>query len=119
MDEVTRADRLEIERVMFDEVLEKRVFVRVEYKSSFVTTSRTAENMYAVKVNGELSLHGTTRGVGLDAQVVIGQDTVKGQGSFSLQQTDFGLKIASVAGGSLKLKDELKCAYFIIGRRAN
>jgi hypothetical protein len=31
--------------------------------------------------------------------------------------SDYGLKIASVAGGTLKLRDELKCAYFIVGRR--
>ena len=37
--------------------------------------------------------------------------------AFALSQTDYGLKIASVAGGTSKLKDELKCAYFIIGRR--
>jgi hypothetical protein len=28
------------------------------------------------------------------------------------------LKIASVAGGTLKIKDELKFAYFILGRRS-
>jgi hypothetical protein len=32
-------------------------------------------------------------------------------------QSDYGLRIASVAGGTLKLKDELRCAYFILGRR--
>jgi hypothetical protein len=46
-----------------------------------------------------------------------GEDTLKAQGSFSILQPDYGLKIASVAGGTLKLKDELKCAYFIIARR--
>jgi hypothetical protein len=38
-------------------------------------------------------------------------------GSFALLQSDYGLKIASVAGGSLTLKDELKFSYFILGRR--
>jgi hypothetical protein len=55
--------------------------------------------------------------VNLDAQTVTGEDTVRAQGSFSVNQSDFGLKIASVANGTLKLKDELKCAYFVIGRR--
>jgi polyisoprenoid-binding protein YceI len=117
MDEVSSADRREIERVMFDEVLEKSVFPRVEYKSSYVNISKTGENMYRVNVLGDLTLHGITRGMSLDAQVVAGEDTLRAQGAFSLRQSDYGLKIASVAGGSLKLKDELKCAYFIIGRR--
>jgi hypothetical protein len=32
-------------------------------------------------------------------------------------QSQFGLKIASIAGGTLKLRDELRFSYFIIGRR--
>jgi polyisoprenoid-binding protein YceI len=117
MDEVTSADRREIERIMFDEVLEKTIYPRVEYKSSRVTASKTGENMHRVNVAGDLTLHGITRGMGLDAQVVAGEDTIRAQGSFSLMQSDYGLKVASVAGGTLKLKDELKCGYFILGRR--
>ena|SRR5271169_4259527 len=117
MDEVTSADRREIERVMFDEVLEKSVFPQIQYRSSRVTASKTAENMYRINVAGDLTLHGITRGMSLDAQVVAGEDTLRAQGSFSLMQSDYRLKIASIAGGTLKLKDELKCAYFILGRR--
>ena len=117
MDEVSSSDRREIERVMFDEVLEKTIYPRVEYKSSRVTASKTSENMYRVNVAGDLTLHGITRGMGLDAQVVAGEDTLRAQGSFSVMQSDYGLKVASIAGGTLKLKDELKCGYFILARR--
>jgi hypothetical protein len=48
---------------------------------------------------------------------VAGEDSLRAQGSFSLLQSDYGMKIASVAGGTLKLKDELKFAYFIVCRR--
>lgn len=117
MDEVSSVDRREIERVMFDEVLEKNVFPRIEYKSARVSALKIGENMYRVNVAGDLTLHGITRGMDLDSQVVAGEDTLRAQGSFSLMQSDYGLKIASVAGGTLKLKDELKCGYFILGRR--
>jgi len=117
MDEVSAMDRREIERVMFDEVLQKSVYPRIEYKSSRASASKTGENVFRVNVNGDLTLHGITRGVGLEAQVVAGEDTLRAQGSFTLMQSDYGLRIASVAGGTLKLKDELRCAYFILGRR--
>ena len=117
MDEVSAMDRREIERVMFDEVLQKSVYPRIEYKSSRTSASKTGENVFRVNVNGDLTLHGITRGVGLEAQVVAGEDTLRAQGSFTLMQSDYGLRIASVAGGTLKLKDELRCAYFILGRR--
>jgi polyisoprenoid-binding protein YceI len=54
--------------------------------------------MYRVNGAGDLTLHGVTRGVSLDAQVVTGEDTPRAQGSFSLLQSDYRLKIASVAG---------------------
>jgi polyisoprenoid-binding protein YceI len=117
MDEVSSSDRREIERVMYDEVLEKSIFPRIEYKSSRANATKTGENMYRVNVSGDLTLHGITRGMGLDAQVVVGEDTLRAQGAFSILQSDFGLKIASVAGGTLKLKDELKSAFFVLGRR--
>jgi polyisoprenoid-binding protein YceI len=105
MDEVSSLDRREIERVMFDEVLQENMYPRIEYQSTPVNVAKTGEN------------HGVTRGVSLDAQVVPGEDTLRAQGAFAVLQSDYGLRIASVAGGTLKLQDELKCASFILGRR--
>lgn len=119
MDEVRNSERLEIDGVMFDEVLEKNRYPTAVYDSSHVSVSKSGENMFRVNVSGELTLHGVTRGVGLDAQVVAGEDALRAQGSFSLMQSDYGLAIASIAGGTLKLRDELKCGYFILGRRQN
>lgn len=117
MDEVTSADRREIERVMFGEVLESSIYPTAEFRSSRVTGVKTGDNLARVTVSGELTLHGVTRDLAFDSQLVIGEDTLRGQGSFSLRQSDFGLAIASVAGGALKLKDELKFGFFLIARR--
>jgi polyisoprenoid-binding protein YceI len=56
MDEVSTMDRREIEQVMFDEVLQKSVYPRIEYKSSRVSSSKTGENVFRVNVNGDLML---------------------------------------------------------------
>jgi polyisoprenoid-binding protein YceI len=117
MDEVSAAERREIEKVMFNEVLECDRYPIAEFKSTLVTSTKNGENMYRMIVFGDLTLHGITRGLKFESTVMIGEETLKAQGSFSLLQTDFGLKIASVAGGSLKLKDELKCTFFIIAKR--
>jgi hypothetical protein len=55
----------------------------------------------------------------LDGQVVVGEESIRVQGAFSVLQSDYGLKIASIAGGTLTIRDELKCGYFIVGRRAD
>jgi len=119
MDEVSVSERREIERVMFDEVLENRRYPKAEYRSSNVTSTKVGENMYRLNVKGDLTLHGITRGVPLESQVMVGDDSFRAQGSFAISQLDFGLKIASVAGGTLKIKDELKFVYFILGRRCD
>jgi polyisoprenoid-binding protein YceI len=117
LDEVSRFDRREIERVMFDEVLETAKYPKVRYESTRVKITDAGESICRADVDGDLTLHGVTRGVSLDAQIVIGEDTLRAQGSFSLAQTDYGLKIASVAGGTLKLREELKCHFFILANR--
>jgi polyisoprenoid-binding protein YceI len=117
MDEVNKLERREIHRVMFDEVLEKAIYPTVEYNSLRVTSSKSSENVYRVNVEGDLTLHGVRRGLNLEGQVVTGEDSLRVQGSFALKQSDFGLTIASIAGGTLKLRDEVKFSYFILGRR--
>jgi len=117
MDEVNGGDRREIERVMFDEVLESKIYPTAEFRSTRISAAKTGENMYRVTVGGELSLHGVTRGVGFESQLVTGEDTLRLHGSFALMQSDYGLKIASVANGTLKLKNELKFGFFLVARR--
>jgi polyisoprenoid-binding protein YceI len=117
LDEVTREERRAIERVMFDEVLETGRYPIAEFQSSRVRATQTTQNMYSISVAGDMTLHGISRGLGFDGQLVTGTDTLRIQGSFSLLQSDYGLKIASVANGTLKLKDQLKFAFFLVARR--
>jgi hypothetical protein len=42
---------------------------------------------------------------------------LRASGDFSLNQTDYGIKLVSVAGGALKLKDELKFSFEIVAWR--
>jgi hypothetical protein len=78
---------------------------------------KNGEKMYRVNVAGDLTLDGVRRGVSPDAEVVAGEDTQRAQDSFSLLQPEYRLKFAYVAGGTLKLNDELKRGYFILGCR--
>jgi hypothetical protein len=44
-------------------------------------------------------------------------DTLRAYGEFTLLQSDYSIKIASIAGATLKLQDELKFAFYVIGRK--
>ena len=68
-------------------------------------------------MNGNLSLHGVTRSVPVTAQVTLIGDMLRASGEFSILQSDYGIPPVSVAGGALKLKDELKFAFDIVARK--
>ncbi len=117
MDEVSEYDRGEIDRVTFNEVLEVSRFPEIVYTSSQITATRLSENLYGTTIAGKLTLHGVTDELDFSAQVVIGDDTLRGYGSFPVKQSKYDIAIASIAGGTLKMRDELKIAFFIIAKK--
>ena len=117
MDEVSEYDRGEIDRVMFNEVLGISRFPEIVYTSTQISAIRLSENLYATTIAGKLTLHGVTNELDFSGQVVIGEDTLRGYGSFPVKQSKYGIAIASIAGGTLKMRDELKIAFFIIAKK--
>jgi polyisoprenoid-binding protein YceI len=70
-----------------------------------------------LKVQGRLDLHGVVSDHSFVAQVALGVDSARAYGEFKLQQTDYGIRIASVAGGTLRLQDELKFSFYVVARK--
>jgi polyisoprenoid-binding protein YceI len=64
-----------------------------------------------------LTLHGVTRPQPLAAKVAVIGDTLRAFGSFTISQTDYDLKLVNIAGGALKVKDELKFSFNILARK--
>jgi polyisoprenoid-binding protein YceI len=116
--DVSDKDRREIERMMKDEVLEVGRFPEITFESRQVSGMQLGESMYMLKIEGELTLHGATRTQSISAQVVPSDDSVRAQGEFAIKQSDFNIKLVSVAGGALKVKDELKFAFDIVAVKA-
>jgi polyisoprenoid-binding protein YceI len=114
--DVSDKDRGEIERTMKD-VLQVQQFPEIKFESRQVSGMRMGEGLYVAKIEGDLSLHGVTRRQAITAQVVPGDSTVRAYGDFSFKQTDFNIKPVSVAGGALKVKDELKFSFDIVARK--
>jgi len=119
VDEVAQRDRRAIERVMFDEVLHPEAFPEVSFRSSRVDCSQVGENRYRAEMVGTFSLHGVEKRESIQAQVVVSDGSLRAYGEFRLRQTDYGLAIASVAGGMLRIKNELKFVFFIVARNEN
>jgi polyisoprenoid-binding protein YceI len=116
-DDVSQKDRAEIENKMRQEVLETSQYPEITFESSTITPNKLGENSYTVNVAGNLTLHGVTRNETIYAQVTLTGDTLRAFGEFTLRQTDYGIKLVSVAGGTLKVKDEVKVAFDITARK--
>jgi polyisoprenoid-binding protein YceI len=101
------ADRAEIQQTMLSE----KVLNAARYPEiTFASNSVRAAGSRKWTVNGNLTLHGQTRPVMMD---VVQQDG-KYVGSVTLKQRDFGIPPVSIAGGTIKVKDEVKIQCSIV-----
>jgi polyisoprenoid-binding protein YceI len=115
--DVSDKDRREIERTMKEEVLEAARFPDIVYRSSVASVSELGPSRCRMNLNGKLTLHGVTRDQQLVADMSLSGDTFRAFGNFSVLQSNYGIKLVSVAGGVLKVKDELKCSFDIVARK--
>jgi polyisoprenoid-binding protein YceI len=116
-DDVSQKDRADIENRMNQDVLETSVYPEIVFESSEVAASRLGDDRYTANVTGNLALHGITRQEKISAQVSVTGDVLRAYGEFSLRQSDYGIKLVSVAGGTLKVKDEVKIAFDFTARK--
>jgi polyisoprenoid-binding protein YceI len=118
-DDISAKDRQEIERRMHDEVLETDGFEEIVYECPRASSVQNiAEGQYAVTLNGELTLHGVTHTQPVAARLTIKGDTLRAAGDFSIRQSDYEIRPVSAAGGTVKLKDELKLTFDITAHKS-
>ena len=115
--DVSEKDLREIIRTMNDQVLEVKRFPEIAFESRQVSGMKLGEWLYVVKIEGDLFLHGVTRSQILSANVAPADDKLRANGEFSIKQSDFKIRLVSVAGGALKVKDELKLSFDIIAKK--
>lgn len=111
-------DRREIERAMHEDVLESAVYPDIVFESTDVAASRLARGRYRVRIVGDLTLRGVTRNnLWVYAKVIMLEDGLRAEGEFTLRQTDYGIKPFSAAGGTMKVKNELKFSFDIAAQQ--
>ena len=100
-------DRQDVQtRMMGPEVLDADRFQHIRFRSVAIEKGDGGRR----SVRGELEVHGQTHAVTVN--VVRENDHYKG--SASLKQTDFGITPISIAGGTVKVKDEIKIDFDIV-----
>ena len=113
-DKVSKSDRENIEATMRDEVLEVAKYPEINFRSTGVTANKVEEGVYQVQISGELTLHGVTRGIVINTRASFGSNGLRAQGDFSVKHADYNLKRVSVAGGTIKVKEDIKLSFDIL-----
>jgi len=109
--DIKEKDRDEIARTMHADVLESSTYPEITFSSKRVTAEQTGENQYRVKVSGTMELHGVSRDEEIVAYLTLSGEQARAYGEFSLLQSNYAIRPISIAGGALKLKDELKFSF--------
>ncbi len=117
LDEMKRDDRQKFEHSMFDEVLEVTKFPEALFESNQVNVRKVSEGLLQVAVTGNLAFHGVTQSHSFDARVQDMGTMLRISGEFPLKQSDYAIKLVSIAGGALRLKDELKFRMEMVARQ--
>jgi polyisoprenoid-binding protein YceI len=94
------------ERMLGPEVLDSSQFHEIRFQGTSVK-QQTPDRFL---VSGTLSLHGTTRSVSLP--VIRSGEHYRGE--TTLKQRDFGITPIAIAGGTVRVKDELKIEFDIV-----
>ena len=96
----------EVQRTMQTQVLESDKYAEITFRSTSIRA--TGGNTW--EALGDLTLHGQTRPVTAKVE--------KQQGSYvgrcQLKQTDFGIRPVRVAGGTVKVKDQIDIEFSIV-----
>jgi len=102
--EVSDSDRAKIQSTMMGaDVLDAEKYPEIRFKSSKI--EQTSAQHY--RVNGDLTLHGVTKPISFE----VTSDADHYHGTAKLNQTDFGIKPVSAAGGTVKVKDQLELEF--------
>jgi polyisoprenoid-binding protein YceI len=87
-------------------VLDAAHFPEISYRSNSI--AKTGDGHW--EVHGDLNLHGKTQPV----LVAVSLEGGHYRGSASVKQSDFGISPIRIAGGTVKVKDEVKIEFDIV-----
>jgi polyisoprenoid-binding protein YceI len=115
------ADVPEVQRIMLSElVLDVKRFPTVAFRSRRVFVSARTADAADMRIEGDLTLHGTTRPTTIRLNVALdGESRLTARGAFSIKQTDFGMVPVTAVGGTVRVKDDLDIQFVLKASPSN
>jgi polyisoprenoid-binding protein YceI len=115
LDQVSPGDRREIEERMRKDVLGTTRFPTIIYDASEAAVSPIGVERYRLRIPGELWLHGISHSHPIDAELNVSPREIGLVGTSSLRLSDYGIKPVTALGGTIRLKDDLKVSFEVVG----
>jgi polyisoprenoid-binding protein YceI len=103
---LSEADRAKVQKTMESEVLDVARFPEIQFQSTKIEMKGKGR----WEVQGQLALHGRTRPV----TVNVIQFSEQYRGAVTIKQSDFGIAPVSVAGGTVKVKDDVRIDFALV-----
>lgn len=115
--EVSEKDRADITKAMHEEVIESAKHPKLTFNSVSITNVKPAGgNAQSFTLSGDLTLHGVTKRITVPVTVTITPQQLRAMGSYTLKQTDFGIKPYSAGLGAVKVKNEVTVNFSIVAK---
>lgn len=106
-----------INKELSEIVLHPDQYPDIVFQSTNVTVRNSNAGRSEVRIDGNLTLHGSTKRITIPAVVTLSGDTMRAVGEFSIERDDFGVKATSAFHGLVRVKNDVKFEFDIVGRR--
>jgi len=115
-DVFTEPQKQIINKELREIVLDPARYPEIVFQSTDVT-GKLNGSTYDLKIGGNLSLHGVTRRIVIDAKVTLTGNDMRSVGEFDVDRNDFGVKATSTFHGLVRVKGKIHFTFDIVGHR--
>lgn len=116
-DVFTEQQKQIINKELRDIVLEPEKYPDITFKSTSVTGKSLGADRYELKIDGNLTLHGVTRGITIPTEVTLTGNDMRARGEFSIDRDDFGIKATSAFHGLVRVRNKIEFTFDIVGHQ--
>lgn len=117
-EDVDEEERAEIQADMEAKALAIEQYPAIRFTSQELDLEEQNKGLWEGAITGELSLRGETQRIQIPLQVRVSGKELTASGELTLRGSDFGVPQISVAGGTVKTKDELELAFELVATRS-
>jgi polyisoprenoid-binding protein YceI len=108
----------EVQRVMLsNQVLDVQRHPTITFQSRQVSVEKQSADQMALRITGDLTLHGVTRPLDVPVTVELTADGLRANGKTTVQQSQFGIRPVTAGAGTVRVKDEVDVVFSVTAKR--